>query len=121
MNTAAVNVGIFIIALLHVWFFVLEMFLWQKPIGLKIFKLNSDTARLTAPLAANQGLYNLFLSVGLLWSMVAAPALAWQLKIFFLGCVIIAGIYAGVKVDRRIFFIQGAPGMLVLAMLLVAM
>ena len=109
-----------IIAILHLWFCVLEMFLWQKPLGLKIFKLDIATARLSAPLGANQGLYNLFLSAGLLWSLLANDfSFAFQLKIFFLSCVTIAGIYAGITVNHRIFWVQAFPAILVLALLYV--
>lgn len=111
------NVGVFIIALLHIWFCVLEMVFWQKPLGLKIFNINAETARISATLAANQGLYNLFLSAGLLWSIVATPEFAEQLKTFFLACIIVAGIYGGITVNRRIFLVQALPAIIVLLLI----
>lgn len=115
MSEILINSAICIIAILHIWFCVLEMFLWQKPLGLKIFKLDAESARISARLAANQGLYNLFLSAGLFWSIFTInPFLAYQLKVFFLSCVLIAGIYAGITVNRRIFWVQGLPALLTL-------
>ncbi len=109
------NSAIILIAALHIWFCIIEMFLWQKPIGLKAFKLDRDFARKSAKLAANQGLYNLFLSAGLIWSVFSSnPTESFNLKIFFLGCVAIAGVYGGITVSKRIFTIQGLPAILIL-------
>jgi len=109
------DILILIIATLHVWFAVIEMFLWQKPIGLKAFKLDPEFAARSAKLASNQGLYNLFLSAGLIWSVFATnPSEAFNLKIFFLSCVAIAGIFGGITVSKRIFTIQGLPAILAL-------
>lgn len=120
MVTNLIGLGVACIAILHVWFCVLEMFLWQKPLGLKLFKLEPSFARLSAPLAANQGLYNLFLSAGLIWSLLSNNAeLAMQLKIFFLSCVMLAGIYGGMTVSRRILVIQAFPAIITLTLLLV--
>lgn len=113
------NIGVALVALLHFWFFVLETFLWQKPTGRKVFKLDPEFAQRSAPLATNQGLYNLFLSAGLIWSLfVNDPMQALQLKIFFLSCVIIAGIYGAKTVNFRIFIVQAAPAILTLLVLL---
>lgn len=103
-----------LVALLHAWFLVLEMFLWQKPLGLKVFRNSPEKAALTAVLAANQGLYNGFLAAGLVWSLVAGdmgPAIAT----FFCGCVVVAGGYGAATVSPRIFLIQGVPALLALA------
>jgi putative membrane protein len=108
-----------IVAALHLWFLVLEMFLWRKPIGLKTFGKSSAFAAESAVLAANQGLYNGFLVAGLVWSLLASdPAQALSLKLFFLGCVSVAGIYGGVTVTKRIFFVQALPALLALGLLL---
>ena len=101
-----------LVALEHVWFLVLEMFLWQKPIGLKTFRQTPERAAITATLAANQGLYNGFLAAGLLWSLLGPPALAVPLQIFFLACVVVAGAFGGYTVSRRILFIQAGPALL---------
>jgi putative membrane protein len=106
-----------VIALEHFYFLVLEMFFWQKPLGLKTFRNSAAQAKSSAVLAANQGLYNGFLGAGLLWSLFAGPALAPALRIFFLTCVAIAGCYGAYSVSRRIFFVQALPALLALALL----
>ena len=96
------NLLVALVAVLHVYFLVLEMFLWTKPLGLKTFR-NYATRRPTNPavLAANQGLYNGFLAAGLVWGLLhRAPAFAFQIKVFFLLCVIVAGIYGAASVSR---------------------
>jgi len=114
-TTFILNTVIVLIALLHIWFLILEMFLWQKSIGLKLFRLDQSFAHQSAPLAANQGLYNGFLSAGLLWSVLSHdPIQAWHLKIFFLSCVALAGIYGALSVNARIFIIQALPAILTL-------
>src|ERR1700677_2105770 len=101
------NSLVMLVALLHVWFLTLEMFLWRKPLGLKTFRNSLEKAELTAVLAANQGLYNGFLAVGLLISFFFSdPALTYAFQIYFLLCVTIAGLYGAWSVNRRIFFIQ---------------
>ncbi len=98
------------VAILHVYFLVLEMFLWTKPIGLKIFAMKVDQAKNTATLAANQGLYNGFLAAGLFWAIFHPDTVvSRQLSFFFLGCVIIAAIYGGYSANRKILIIQGLP------------
>jgi putative membrane protein len=106
------------VALEHLGFMVLEMFLWRKPFGLKTFHLTQEAADLSAPLAKNQGLYNGFLAAGLIWSLFAAPSLVFPLKIFFLSCVIVAGIFGSLTASRSIFFVQAVPAMLALAAVL---
>ncbi|RJF76918.1 DUF1304 domain-containing protein [Rhodopseudomonas palustris] len=104
-----------LIAALHVFFLVLEMFLWTKPLGLKVFRNTPDKAAASAVLAANQGLYNGFLAAGLVWSLLNPnPAVAQQLATFFLGCVVVAGLYGAWTVSRRILYIQAAPAVLAL-------
>lgn len=105
------------VALLHLYFLVLEMFLWTKPLGRKIFRLTPEFAEASRALAANQGLYNGFLAAGLIWSLLAPHPFAFWLQIFFLTCVIVAGVYGAVTVNRRILWIQAAPAFLALVLL----
>jgi len=114
MNWIA-NVLVALVALLHVYFLVLEMFLWTKPLGLKTFRQSQEKATDSAVLAANQGLYNGFLAAGLLWGLLhPTPAFAFQIKTFFLICVIVAGVYGAATVSRRILFVQAGPAALAL-------
>ncbi len=114
-----VNILVVLIALLHVWILILEMFLWQTPMGMKTFRLSQEFAHQSAALAANQGLYNGFLSAGLLWSVFYSnPSCALHIKIFFLSCVSLAGIYGSISIaNRRIFFIQALPALIALILL----
>lgn len=107
------NLLIVIVAILHIAFLILEMFLWSQPKGRKIFGTTQEFAKQSAGLAANQGLYNGFLAAGLIWSLVATNA-AFELKLFFLSCVIIAGIYGALSVKRSIFWVQAFPAILAL-------
>ena len=111
------NVLVGVVALEHVWFAVLEMLLWQKPLGLKTFGSTPERARETATLAANQGLYNLFLVAGLVWGLAGGSV---DVKTFFLACVIVAGVFGGATVNRRIAFVQAIPAALALAAVLAA-
>lgn len=112
------NVLVALVALLHIYFLVLEMFLWTKPTGLKTFGNSLERARDSAVLAANQGLYNGFLAIGLLWGLVhPVSGFGFQIKVFFLLCVIAAGVYGAVSVSRRILFAQAAPAALALILL----
>ena len=107
-----------LVAILHVYFLILEMFLWTKPIGLKAFGNTPERADLMAVLAANQGLYNGFLAAGLFWGLFHPnPAFAFQIKVFFLLCVIAAGAYGAWSVSRRILYVQAAPAALALLVL----
>ena len=110
-----------LVAALHVYFLVLEMFLWTKPLGLKIFHNTPEKARDSAVLAANQGLYNGFLAAGLAWGLLhPAPAFAFQIKVFFLLCVVVAGVYGAATVSTRILYVQAAPAVLALILLWLA-
>jgi putative membrane protein len=115
------NLLVALVALLHVYFLVLEMFLWTKPLGLKTFRNSPEKAAESAVLAANQGLYNGFLAAGLVWGLTqGVPAFAFQIKVFFLLCVIVAGIYGAATVSRRILYVQAAPAALALILLWLA-
>ena len=103
---------IVLVALLHVYFLVLEMFLWTKPQGMKVFRNTPEKAEITKVLAANQGLYNGFLAAGLLW---AAFADKQDVALFFLGCVVVAALYGAYSVSRRIFYVQGVPALAAIA------
>jgi putative membrane protein len=115
------NLLVALVAALHVYFLALEMFLWQKPLGLKTFRNSPEKAAETAVLAANQGLYNGFLAAGLVWGLLhGAPAFAFQIKTFFLLCVIVAGVYGAATVSRRILYVQAAPAAIALVLLWLA-
>lgn len=109
-----------VIAVLHGYFLVLEMFLWTTPYGLKTFGNTQQKADDSKVLAANQGLYNGFLAAGLLWSLLADDPVDLHFGVFFLGCVVVAGIYGGATVSRRIFYIQSVPAVVALALLLLS-
>ncbi|KZL84765.1 integral membrane protein [Colletotrichum incanum] len=97
---------------LHGYILVLEMFLWTSPRGRKAFKLTADFAEKTKTLAANQGLYNGFLAAGLVWGLAhPVPEFARQIRLFFLGCIVAAGAYGGATANPRIFFIQAIPAL----------
>ncbi len=116
MNLLA-NIFVVLVALLHVYFLVLEMFLWTKPVGLQTFHQSLAKAEESAVLAANQGLYNGFLAAGLVWGLLhPVPAFAFQIKVFFLLCVIVAGLYGAFSVSRRILFVQALPAAIALAL-----
>ena len=107
-----------LVALLHVYILILEMFLWTAPQGRKAFGTTPEFAEQTRVLAANQGLYNGFLAAGLIWSVLQPlPGFAWQIAIFFLACVAVAGIYGAATASRKILFVQTVPA--VIAMLAV--
>jgi putative membrane protein len=108
------------VALLHAYFLVLEMFLWQTPRGRRTFGTDEAFAARSATLAANQGLYNGFLAAGLAWGVVAADPVGFQAKVFFLGCVIVAGVYGGLTVSRRILLVQAIPAVVALAAVVAA-
>jgi len=112
-----IDVLVGLIALLHIYFLVLEMFLWTKPTGLRVFGQTLEAATASKVLAANQGLYNGFLAAGLVWGLSQGPAGA-SVKIFFLSCVLIAGVYGGATAARKILFVQGLPAAIALALLL---
>jgi putative membrane protein len=101
-----------LVALLHIYFLVLEMFLWTKPRTRAAFGTTAEAAEQTKVLAANQGLYNGFLAAGLLWALIAPEALARPLAVFFLACVLIAGLYGGATANRKILLVQALPAAL---------
>lgn len=113
------DIAVGLVALLHLWFLVLEMFLWDRPLGLKTFGNSPEKAAITRVLAANQGLYNGFLAAGLLWGLYLGAA-GQPFKVFFLGCVIVAGVYGAWSASRRILWVQAAPAVVALALLLVS-
>ena len=116
MDTAT-NILIGIVAALHLYFLVLEMFLWDKAPGFRAFGHSPEHAAITKKLAANQGLYNGFLAAGLIFGIVAGAHDGFHIKIFFLTCVIVAGIFGAVTVSRKIFFIQALPALIALILL----
>ena len=109
-----INIIIGIAAFLHIGFLTIEMFLWDKPTGRNIFHTTAEFAAQSKTLAANQGLYNGFLAAGLIWGLFADDLV----KIFFLSCVIIAGIFGAFTVSKRIFYIQALPALIGLVLLL---
>ena len=113
------KIAVGFVAFLHLGFLYLEMFLWKTPKGLKIFKLDAQFAEQSATLAANQGLYNGFLAAGLIWSLCAKNIeMGFQLKVFFLTCVFIAGIYGSHTASKNILFFQALPAAFALVFVL---
>ena len=108
-----------LVALLHLYFLVLEMFLWDKPLGLKTFRHSAAEAAASKVLAANQGLYHGFLAAGLAWG-IALGAAGVSIKLFFLGCVVVAGVYGAATVGKKILFVQALPAALALVLVLIA-
>ncbi|MGW7266242.1 DUF1304 domain-containing protein [Streptomyces sp. NPDC054842] len=119
MHTLA-NVLVGLVAALHVYILVLEMFLWERKPGRGLHGFDPGTAKTTAPLAANQGLYNGFLAAGLVWGLVAADPTGFRVQVFFLVCVVVAGVFGAATANRRILVAQALPGALALAAVLVA-
>lgn len=109
------TIAVSIVIILHVLFLVLEMFLWNTPYGRKTFGLSEEYAKKSATLAANQGLYNGFLAAGLLWGLVSTGG--FNALIFFLSCIIIAGIYGAITVKRSILWLQACPAAIAMALL----
>ena len=106
-----------IVACLHLYFLVLEMFLWRKPLGLRTFRMTQQVADSSAVLAANQGLYNGFLAAGLVWGLVGHGVVSGRgILTFFLACVIVAGLYGGATVSRKIVLVQSLPAAVALAL-----
>lgn len=108
--------AIAVVALLHIGFLILEMFLWKTPVGQRIFKQSAEQATASAVLAANQGLYNGFLAAGLIWGLLSNRP---EICLFFLGCVIVAGIFGGLTAKRSILLMQALPGLVALVLVLV--
>jgi putative membrane protein len=111
------DIAVLLVALLQACFLVLEMFLWDKPTGLKIFGLTTEQAHETKVLAANQGLYNGFISAGLVWGLLQGSA-GNDIKVFFLLCVVAAGVFGAVTANTRILYVQALPGLVGLILVL---
>ena len=109
-------IAISIVIVLHILFLILEMFLWNTPYGRKTFALSEDYAKQSATLAANQGLYNGFLAAGLLWGLMSTGG--YDALIFFLCCIIIAGIYGAITAKRSILWLQALPAAIAIALLI---
>ena len=103
------NIVVVLIALLHLGFLVLEMFFWDHPVGRKTFKMTPEVSASSKALAANQGLYNGFLAAGLIWGVLSGET---PVKLFFLACVLIAGVYGGLTAKRSILYMQALPGLI---------
>ena len=116
MQTLAL-IAVALVALIHVYILVLEMFLWDKPKGMKVFGLTPEFAAASKVLAANQGLYNGFLAAGLFWGL-AQGAGGRATELFFLACVIVAGVYGAATANERILFVQALPAAVALALVL---
>ena len=112
---ALATVLVVLVALLHGYILVLEMFLWRTPLGRRAFGTDQDFADRSAPLAANRGLYNGFLAAGLIWGALAGDPVGFQVRVFFLACVIAAGGFGAATVNRRILFVQAVPAAVTLA------
>ena len=111
----AANLVTALVALLHGYFLVLEMFLWNTPFGRRTFKLTPEFAAASKALAANQGLYNGFLAAGLAWGLMLGPG-GFAIRVFFLACVIVAGAFGAATVGRKILFVQALPAAVALAL-----
>jgi len=114
--TIAANIMVGLVALLHAYFLVLEMFLWDTPRGRRVFGTTPEYAAASKTLAANQGLYNGFLAAGLVWGLFAGD----PVKIFFLACVIVAGAYGAATVNLKILWVQALPAAIALALVLIS-
>ncbi len=109
-----------LIALEHIYILILEMFLWTKPRGRRVFGTSEQQAKDTKVMAANQGLYNGFLAIGLLWGLFHPNEFfGWQLQVFFIFCVLIAGIYGGLTAKRSILKVQALPALIALVFLFI--
>ncbi len=117
--TTVSNVAVALVALLHFYFLVLEMFLWDQPRGLRTFGITPEFAAVSKALAANQGLYNGFLAAGLVWGLIVGDT-GNSIKIFFLACVIVAGVFGACTASRKILWVQALPGAIALALVLLA-
>ncbi len=117
--TYFINTLISVIALQHLGFLCLEMFFWTQPLGQKIFRITPEFAQQSAALASNQGLYNGFLAAGLVWSLLATDInMGFQLKVFFLACVFVAGLFGGWSVSPMIWYVQAMPALITMILTL---
>ena len=114
------NALVVLVVAIHVYIVILEMFLWRTERGMQAFGTTQAFADQSAPLAANQGLYNCFLVAGLMWGLIAADPIGFQVKVFFLACVVVAGLYGAATVSRRILVVQALPAALALMAVLAA-
>ena len=114
------NALVVLVVAIHVYIVLLEMFLWRTDRGMQAFGTTQAFADQSAPLAANQGLYNGFLVAGLVWGLIAADPIGFQVKVFFLACVVVAGLYGAATVSRRILVVQALPAALALVAVLAA-
>ena len=110
------SAAVILVAALHIYFLILEMFLWEKPAGLRVFRQTPEQAAATKVLAANQGLYNGFLAAGLIWGLLLGHD-GFGVKIFFLTCVIVAGVYGAATANRKILYVQALPAFVALVLL----
>lgn len=117
--TILANGVIALVVLLHIYFLVLEMFLWTKPAGMRVFRTTSEFAKQSAGLAKNQGLYNGFLAAGLVWGLSLGDG-GYAVKLFFLICVSIAGIYGAATINKRILYVQGVPAIVGIALVMLS-
>ena len=111
------DVAVALVALLHLYFLVLEMLLWDRPFGMRVFGLTPEKAAATRSLAMNQGLYNGFLAAGLAWGLWLGAG-GFAIKAFFLGCVIVAGVFGAITASRKILWVQAVPAAIALGLLL---
>nr|WP_316640156.1 DUF1304 domain-containing protein [uncultured Roseateles sp.] len=116
--TTLAAIAVTLVALLHLYFLALEMFFWTKPLGLRTFGNKPEFAEASKVLAANQGLYNGFLAAGLLWGLSLGPA-GRAIELFFLGCVLVAGVFGAITVSRKILFVQALPAAIALVLVLI--
>jgi len=116
---AVANILIIVVAALHLYFLVLEMFLWTKPAGRRAFGISAEFAEASKRLAANQGLYNGFLAAGLIWGVSLGDG-GFPVKLFFLVCVLVAGVFGALTVSRKILWVQAAPAALGIVLLWLA-
>jgi putative membrane protein len=114
------NILVGFVAVFHVYVFILEAFLWTTARGRKAFNTSADFAAASRALAINQGVYNLFLAAGLVWALLAPDLIAFQLKLFFLSCVMVAAVVGGLTASKRIMLIQGLPALLALLIVIVS-
>jgi putative membrane protein len=117
--TITANVALTLVALLHLCFMILEIFFWDKPLGLRVFGLTPEFAKSSKVLASNQGIYNGFLFAGCVWGLSLGPS-GQSIKIFFLGCVVVAGVFGGLTANRKILWVQALPGVIALALILLS-
>lgn len=112
--TILANILIGLVAILHAGFLALEMFFWDHPVGRRMFRMTPELSKASASLAANQGLYNGFLAAGLVWGLITGE---FSIKMFFLVCVLVAGLFGGFTAKRSILYIQALPAAIALAVL----